>query len=253
MPTPPDRLAAIQKRFSDHIRDPDRNPAPDGIEDRRLAIYRRLFFNNLSSLFSRNFPKVRESVDDGRWKALIRGFMAEHRATTPLFPELGREFIRYLAERTEQDPDCEWMAELAQWQFMATSARNDESEPAAVAADPQGDPVAGRPVLNPTLRIAHFRWPVHRIDPAHAPGEPAATMLAIHRKRDDSLGRMELNAVTARLLELLAEQSTASGRAALEALATEMQHPDPERLVDQGRALLSSLIEREVLLGVEPG
>ena len=30
----------LQYRFTAHIRDPQNNPAPEGIEDRRLAIYR---------------------------------------------------------------------------------------------------------------------------------------------------------------------------------------------------------------------
>jgi hypothetical protein len=35
-----------QYEFAAHIRDPEKNAAPPGIEDRRLAIYRDLFFNN---------------------------------------------------------------------------------------------------------------------------------------------------------------------------------------------------------------
>ncbi|MEM7054836.1 MAG: putative DNA-binding domain-containing protein, partial [Pseudomonadota bacterium] len=102
MPAPPERLAALQKQFADHIRDPDAHPAPAGIEERRLVIYRRLFFNNLSNLFGKNFPRVRAIVDNERWKEMIRAFMDLHRSTTPLFPELGREFVRFLAEHPEQ-------------------------------------------------------------------------------------------------------------------------------------------------------
>ena len=36
-----------QYAFAAHIRDPENNPAPSGVEDRRMAIYRELFFNNL--------------------------------------------------------------------------------------------------------------------------------------------------------------------------------------------------------------
>src|SRR3546814_9823218 len=39
-----------QFRLSHHIRDPEHNPPPPGIEDRRLQIYRELFYNNLEDL-----------------------------------------------------------------------------------------------------------------------------------------------------------------------------------------------------------
>ncbi|MEN1729203.1 MAG: DNA-binding domain-containing protein, partial [Pseudomonadota bacterium] len=63
----PERLLELQRRFAGHLRDPDNVPPPEGIEDRRLAIYRRLFFNNLSNLFARNFPVIRKLTEDDDW------------------------------------------------------------------------------------------------------------------------------------------------------------------------------------------
>ena len=51
-------LARLQTEFTAHIRDPDRQAVPDGIEDRRMKIYRELFFNNISSLLASNFPAL---------------------------------------------------------------------------------------------------------------------------------------------------------------------------------------------------
>jgi len=42
-----------QYAFAAHIRDPENTVAPEGIEDRRIAIYRTLFFNNLNNLLAR--------------------------------------------------------------------------------------------------------------------------------------------------------------------------------------------------------
>lgn len=254
MPAPPERLAALQKRFSDHIRNPDQNPAPDGIEERRLVIYRRLFFNNLSNLFARNFPVVRKIVPDERWRELIRAFMTEHRATTPLFPQIGREFVRFLSEHPDQAPEWPWLAELAHWQFLATSVRNDEAELDNAPADRAGDLLGGSPVINPTLRLARFQWPVHRIRADQAPDPNAAApenpiFLAVFRKPDDALGRMEINAVTARLLELVQENPGTPGLDCLKRLAREMQHPDPDQLIEHGRGLLDSLRDKSLILG----
>jgi len=247
---PPPELASLQKRFADHIRNPEHCPAPDGIEQRRLAIYRRLFFNNLSSLFGANFNIARKILADDDWNALIRAFMIEHRPTTPQFPEIGREFVRFLAEHPEHyETRWPWLAELCHWQFQATGVRNDEAEPTDVDADPDGDLVAAPPVLNPTLRLAQYRWPVNTIRADKLPEVESPVILAIWRKRDDHLGRMKINAVTARLLELVQENPTDSGQSALEKLAGEIQHPDPEAMRAFGADLLQTLNRREALLG----
>lgn len=249
MPTPPEALAALQKRFADHIRDPENNPAPDGIEDRRLAIYRRLFLNNLSSLFGKNFPIARNTVPDNQWRAMIRAFMVEHRPTTPLFPEIGREFVRFLADHPEHYRQWPWLAEICHWQFLATRVRNDESEPADVAADPDGDLLTDSPVVNPTLRLAQYEWPVHEIRSGTPPSAPEPVVLTIFRKPDDRLGRIKINAATARLLELLQENSGISGQDCLERLAGEIGHADPAVMIEHGARILESLLRKSALLG----
>ena len=48
-----------QRHFAAHIRNPDLNSAPSGIEDRRMSIYRELFYNNVESFISNGFPVLR--------------------------------------------------------------------------------------------------------------------------------------------------------------------------------------------------
>ena len=64
-----------QYAFAAHIRDPHNTQAPDGIEDRRMAIYRELFFNNLRSLLSNMFPVLKKLHTPERWNVLVRQFM----------------------------------------------------------------------------------------------------------------------------------------------------------------------------------
>ncbi len=259
MPTPPEQLATLQKQFADHIRDPEHHPAPAGIEDRRMAIYRRLFFNNLSNLFSKNFPRVKkivmasptqpDSVEPNRWRPLIRAFMHQHRSTTPLFPELGREFVRFLSEHPEHHADWPWLAELADWEFTITSVRNDEHEINDVAIDPDGDLLSGSIAINPTLRLVSYQWPVHDIGLDAVPDAPSPVIFALVRKLDDRVGKSKINSVTARLLELLQENPSSTGQSVFETLAVEMNHPNPPALIEHGQALLADLLDQNILLG----
>lgn len=248
--SPPESLLALQKQFAGHIRDPEHVEAPDGLEERRLAIYRRLFFGNLSNLFSKNFPVLHRIIDRERWQSLIREFLVDHRSTTPMFTEIGREFVRFLEEdRPEGLPP--FALELAHWEFLETCVRLAEADPNEVDCNDQGDLLGAPVALNPTLRLAQYRWPVHEISPDYQPEEPLADplILAAWRTREDRPGFMKLNAVTARLLELIDQEPQTTGHDVLERIAEEMQAPNPQAIVQSGQGMLERLREREVVLG----
>ena len=89
-------LHAQQRAFANHLRDPQRHPAPVALADDRLAVYRRLFFNNIRGLLGSNFPVIRATLGDMAWHALVQTFYADHAAHTPLFPQIGRELVDWL-------------------------------------------------------------------------------------------------------------------------------------------------------------
>lgn len=248
--SPPESLLALQRQFAGHIRSPEDVEAPEGLEDRRLAIYRRLFFGNLSNLFSKNFPVLFKLIDQERWQSLIREFMTAHRSTTPMFTEIGREFVRFLEEERPGGLPP-FALELAHWEFLETCVRLAEADPNEVGCERSGDLLAAAIALNPTLRLAQYQWPVHEISPDNQPESALEQplILAAWRKCSDRTGFMKLNTVTARLLELIDQQPELAGRAVLERIAEEMRAPDPEAIVASGRSMLEQLREREVILG----
>jgi hypothetical protein len=73
--------------------------------------------------------------------------------------------------------------------------------------------------------------------------------MVIYRNREDDLGFMELNPVTARLLELIGENEGNSGRELLEALADEISYPDPTALIEHGAATMQEMCAAEILIG----
>jgi hypothetical protein len=234
-----------------HIRDPERNPPPPGIEDRRLAVYRELFFNNLNTLLGRTFPVLRAVLGDGGWRALVREFMIRHRAHTPYFLELPRELVDYLAARPE-DPTLPFLAELAhyEWVELALSVATESDDPSAI--DPDGDLLAGVPVKSALAWPLTYRFPVHRISKDFRPTQPPAqpSCLVVHRRPDDEPAFMELNAVTAALLGRIADnQGGSSGRELLLALAADVGYGDSAAFVEHGRQALDELRDKGILLG----
>ena len=242
-----------QYGFAAHLRDPERNPAPENIEDRRMAIYRELFFNNVAGLLGRTFPVLHKILGPERWKVVMRDYFSRHQSHTPLFLEMPREFLQYLEdERGDVDGDPPFMRELAHYEWVELALSIDERDPDLDAVDRDGDLLEGRPVLTPLYWSLSYRYPVHRVSPQFMPNEPGAepTRLLVYRDLDDEVGFIEINVVTARLLELLADESIESGRAALETIAQELNHPQPETVVSGGLQILEDLRNRQVILGV---
>ena len=136
-----------QYAFAAHIRDPYNVPAPEGIEDRRMAIYRELFFNNLKSLLANMFPVLKKLHTADKWNGFVRQFMKYHRAETPYFLQLPQEFLRFLQDEFEPaDDDFPFLTELAHYEYIELALSISEVENDLSDVDPQGDLLAAMPV-----------------------------------------------------------------------------------------------------------
>lgn len=242
-----------QYALAAHIRDPEHRPAPDGVEDRRIAIYRELFFNNLRSLLGTMFPVLRKLHSDAHWGRFIRAFMRDHQAHTPYFLRLPQEFLSFLQSEYElQDDDFPFIVELAHYEYieLALSISTDENELADI--DPDGDLLAGVPVKSVLAWVYVYQFPVHKISNSFLPTEPAEqpVCLAVYRRLDDNVGFLELNPITASLLNAIDENQTASnGEKLLRDIAGSINYPDVNAFLAHGKAALEEMRQLEILTG----
>ena len=236
-----------------HIRNPEQVPAPSDIEERRIKIYRELFYNNIEGFASSAFPVLRALISDHDWHALVRDFMIHYRCHSPYFLEISQEFLNYLQQRKPQSSDLPFMLELAHYEWVELAL--DVSDEKVVDCNINGDLLEQRPVVSGLAWSLAYQYPVHRIGLEFQPTSPSEQphYLIVYRDRHDCVGFMETNAVTARLLALLNDDdSQLSGRQVLLLLAQEMQHPDPEQMIEFGHGLLKQLLALDIILGVSP-
>jgi hypothetical protein len=247
----------LQYRFAAHLRDPERNRAPAGIEARRMRVYAELFYNNVQGFLATAFPVLRRITPDARWHAMVRDFFARHESHEPLFHRIAEEFLRYLERerpkrRAARKGDFPFLRELAHYEWVELALSVAPIDLAGLRADRHGDLLEGVPVVSPLAWSFRYEFPVHRIGPDFLPEQPGAepAHLVIYRTRDDDVKFMEANAVTARLLEL-AQRKPASGRSLLLRIARELRHPKPQLVIEQGAAILRELAARDIILGTK--
>ena len=244
----------IQYEFAAHIRDPDNNAAPPAVEDRRMAIYRELFFNNLHSLLSQTFPVLKKLHNAERWRTLVRKFMVRHQAQTPYFLEIPAEFLAFLQNEFEPDEqDFPFLVELAHYEWVELALSVSEEDNDTDNIFPDGDLLQGVPVRSALCWVFPYKFPVHRINSKYQPSKPGAqpTILAICRKANDDMDFMELNPVTARLLELIQSNEKLTGRELLLSLAEEIGYDEPDVLVQHGEEAMQQMRVAEILLGTK--
>lgn len=251
-------FARVQRGLAAHVRDPGHGPPPAGIEARRLQIYRELIFNNVAGFIRSGFPVLSEILGGVRVERLVRDFMIRHRAETPYFLEISREFLAYLQDEYEPEPgDPDYLHELAHYEWVELALDVAETEIPRSGIDSRGDLLGGHPVISPLAWRLCYRYPVHQLGPGVQPAAPPPepTHLVVYRNRADEVRFLEINAVTARLLQLLAQddEPRITGEAALLQVATELRHPEPAVVVAAGSATLGELRALEVILGVATG
>jgi hypothetical protein len=245
-------LVRQQAEFTRHIRNPAEVGIPAGVESRRMKIYDDLIYNNIESFLVGGFPVLRSLYRDEDWHGLVRAFVRDHRCATPYFLEISQEFVGWLMQDFQPRPvDPPFAIELAHYEWVELALDVSAEEVTRSVAGDDFEPLQEILQLSPLAWLLSYRYPVHKIGPGVEPDEPPAdvTYLLVYRNREDTVKFIEINAATARLLELVRDnEQHLSGRALLEQLAVEMNADSITPVVDFGATSLREFFQLGVVL-----
>ena len=244
----------VQNVFTQHMRDPDNNPAPEGVEDRRIGVYRELVYNNIQSFIGNSFPVLRKITADEQWHEMLRDYVSRHKSHTPLFPKMPQEFLQYLEhERGEHPEDPPFLLELAHYEWIEIALSIDTREIDLSNIEQRGDLLEGIPALNPISMALAYTWPVHEISPTNLPDTPPneKTYIIVYRKQDDEVGFIVLNPVSAKLIEYLQASEKQTGRDILTKISDELKHPNPKVVIQGGLEIMQGFLIKDILLGTK--
>lgn len=198
-----------QQQLASYLRNPEINTPPEGISDRRLAIYKELFFNNIEGFIAGGFPVFKSLCDECDWQRLIRQFLDKHYCQTPYFLKICEEFLAFIQNQPEIFEPWPYAFELCHYEWLELALETSEAK--APEYEPEGDFLCQPVQLSPWLEVGVYQWPVHEVGPDCIPEAPSLTpnCLLVYRNRQMQVAFLQSNPATLQLLALLNEQRLA--------------------------------------------
>ncbi len=239
-----------QLAFTARLRDPKNQPPLTGVSGERMAVYEEIVFNNLFESVSACFPVASKVLGKRKWLKLNQAFMRDYSASSPLFRKIPEQFLHFLdhAESALQALLPPYLKSLCHYEWIELFVASSPDTTKAQNTEPDGDLGSSIPVFAPAMQLLNYDYAVHKISPRHKPRQLESTQLLVFLNADDQVKFIELNAITYRLLSLL-QSEPFSGRQALILLAKELQHPEPERIIEFGLSILKDLRSQGVIIG----
>ncbi|WP_105255153.1 HvfC family RiPP maturation protein [Pseudoalteromonas sp. T1lg75] len=241
----------VQKQFSDYIRDPEANPKPEDIEERRMKIYRELFFNNVNGFLESGFPVLHSLYKPQQWQQLVRTFFAHHQAQSPYFLDISKEFVHFLAqEYTPRASDPAFLLELAhyEWVELAVATAKVQGTYRAICV------ITDEPMyFSECAQVVCYHYPVQTISIDNQPDAPdeVPSYICVYRDRDDEVQFLALNGMTALLLDILSKHPGIT----LKTLCTLVKQHAPsfgeEQLQAGAQQILTDLAQRSIVLTLD--
>lgn len=241
MQAAPRSLHNFQQEFSTYLRDPKHSPRPHGVPARPARIYEELLFNNICGFVDACFPVAKSLYSDIRWRKFCRSFFRDWQSHTPYFSKIPEQFVNFMQANSAVLRVPAYLPELLHYEWLELEVETSEDTHSAIDSSRNLS-------LNPSVRFARYQWPVQQISQAFKPRKSVATVLLVHRDAHDKVKFLEINEITAQLLDILAAGAK-TGNEAIKHLAKRLGYASPEPLLVHGHALLADLLNQEILQG----
>ncbi len=246
---------AFQRAFTQHIRNPKAHPRPAKVLAKRMAIYTEIVYNNIEGTLATCFPVTKSLLSARKWQQLVRSFMVDYRASTPIFREIPQQFLQHL--QTADLSALKLPAFLPslmhyEWVELMVSTMEDTIVGDAnntLTIIPNADLLTHQPAFTPTMQLLHYDYAVHQISQQHQPKNKVHTQLLVYRDTTFTVKFIEINAITYELLLLLQKESITCEQA-LTMAASKFIHVSIENIMQFGLQILIALKELGVILGV---
>lgn len=228
--------------FTCNLRQQNASKDISNINHEQMEIYQNLIYNNINNTLKRAFPVSVSILSTGQWRTLALGFLAHHNSQSPYFYDLPKQFVEYI--NTLEELPWSFLHELMHYEWIELDVElsiESESNPDSNA----------RYITNNSTRVLVYRYPVHQISKEFTPEKPPLnpTFLVVYRNNSFKVLFMEVNLLSAHLLELLMTEPQSIDQAITTA-AHNLSLPVSEDLLQNGRTLCQSYIDKNILIPI---
>ncbi len=237
----------IQDSFIRYIKEPD-SALPIGTDERRMKIYRDLFFNNINGFVSSAFPVLKSLYSDEKWLLLVQHFFVNHDCQTPIFIEIAQEFVDFLqSEYQLNEGDPVFILELAHYEYMELVVAVAKENP---LHQPIAEPFSKAALcLSNTARVLQYSYAVQHISEEYQPYEPAAEaqFFCLYRDEHDEVIFLQLNPLTAQVLTVIALYESIGFDELINWLKQTYPQMGDDTLVDGCQKMLAELASKGIV------
>ncbi len=249
-----------QHQFVDYLRNPlKKETLPESLPQ-SSRIYAKLLYSKIEGSLDNCFPISCKLLGTKRWTQLIQSFIKNHRCKSPLYREIPDEFIDYLMNEQSAIVLPEFIVELAHYEWMELVLETEKATLSKPYFTFNEDILNIIPAFNPVLHLLHYHYPVQYITASDSywknwesrtePYSQEGIILAALRDNEDNVQFIEVNTVTARLIELTREGLSTAEQALLE-LAAEMHYGDHETILPFGTDIFKQLEQQQIIIGAQ--
>lgn len=228
--------------FTCNLRKSNASKTIPNISQEQMTLYQDLIYNNINKTLKRAFPVSVNILSKAQWRTLTLGFLAHYESKSPYFYDLSKQFTEYL--NTVSTLPWPFLHELMHYEWV-------ELDVELSVDSKSSQDLSYRYLTNNSTRVLVYRYPVHRISKDFTPEQPPLnpTFLVVYRNRAFKVLFMEVNLLSAHLLELLMTEPQTVDQAITTA-AQNLSLPVSDDLLQNGRALCQSYIKKNILIAV---
>lgn len=241
----------VQRAFIAAVKDAEK-PLPDGVEERRMTVYRELMFNNVQGFVANAFPVLKSLYPQANWQVLIRQFFMHHACNSPYFLDIAEHFLHFLQQGyqpTAQDPA--FMLELAHYEWAELHLATKQCTLQQITVPPEQVDSAAL-YLSELALVLGYPFEVHRISREFQPAAAAEMQYyLLYRDASDDVKFMLVNQLTAALLQQLQQNPGATLNQLIQPLQPLLPQFSPQQLWQGAVSIMQGFAAKGVLMSFQ--
>ena len=240
----------IQHEFMAHLKNPDEISFQHGIEERRLDIYRELFFNNIVGFLDSAFPVLKSLYLADDWLVLARQFFAQHHCRSPYFIDISLEFVEYLSsEHQSNEFDPPFLSELAHYEWLELSVSIKKCQQEMHIWQGTSEQLPDRITFSALATLVSYHYPVHQISVDFQPQSPSEPVyLVVFRNSEDEVNFTLVNQVSAHLLNVIQQSEVIEITELIAKMHIALPQVGAQQLAVSVKDIVEQMLRKEILL-----